>query len=1062
MLYDLFRFPATSVVTLQHAIAKELHAIGFDNSVSVTFAVNIILVLYGGGENARYAREVITVATGVPNHKRSTHPDAISALWDENLWGRESGQFTDQEWSTLSARVPSGESVAEMYDRHIQRMEHPDVRWPEPGDHILDRIADFFTAMRKALRNYFTTEQVMAEIRQLRMDYWDPDRPWRPSDLLTDAVSKSGSVDSRTSGSAVHGFPSWPQAHILGILPLKPLVTEIGNQTPALRSWLILRRESDRERCDIRSRTNYIVRKWTKLWQADRWAGEELNKLIQESTLAGIKPFQFVPELDADSSDHDRKKDEDLRRLSQMYGDLPDAFRSIYWEIGQEYTKMADRLQDAIETSIDAQADDLQSIKAHYEPGIKEARYEAAINDDPTEGDRDRLRLEAERDEDMAMFDEAQRHTLAVLRRRFDALRTEVHFPFGRFGEYAVKVMGSDGEIVSFSLFETSKAQQDFARDISEHPQDYGLGKDIEVSLVQVNSSNFALDTIPGDLLASVEKMTVTRDDLPYNFWEDQIWQTWMRTFPDLSIRKAHIHRKGTPGFSTDAIRNLVDRSFHTGHQVSRIRYSVQMERELLEAAKQANELGEQSERAQSVVEEIERRHMHWNTPDVSPWDEEVPYNAFTFVWYLGVTPATALVNLARPAILGPGVLGSLFESQGVQGAVKELEEAAKDFAKADFDYSKDGLDASKKSGMTESEIAALKWAHEVGLIERTEAFALAKKAEKRDYTNPNRLRNRLLNIMAWSFQSSEIANRSVTMLAAYRMSRKEGREHDYALDEAWEKTLEIHFNMPISERPRFTQGDVAHVITQFKQSSINMAVRLALDTRKAMNGATVEKRRHAHVMLATTMTAFLLHAGIRGLPLYGTVAMILGAIFLNEAGEESTDRLLEKMFSNGDGVGAGVWNTMLKIALDGPDGALTDADLRDHIGPADLFFRNRSWYHDASETWGDMASELLGPAWGCGASVARGIDAIDRGDLYRGGETATPEIVKDVMKAGRYASTGEITTMRGDVADVISPICAICQALDFTPLSEEEQQRLTARLRDNQNRLRSIPARFC
>ena len=48
----------------------------------------------------------------------------------------------------------------------------------------------------------------------------------------------------------------------------------------------------------------------------------------------------------------------------------------------------------------------------------------------------------------------------------------------------------------------------------------------------------------------------------------DEVWQLYLRTLPELSMRKHYIHRKKTAGYSNDALRAFAGNMFHGSFQI--------------------------------------------------------------------------------------------------------------------------------------------------------------------------------------------------------------------------------------------------------------------------------------------------------------------------------------------------------------------------------------------------------------------------------------------------------------------------------------------------------------
>ena len=70
----------------------------------------------------------------------------------------------------------------------------------------------------------------------------------------------------------------------------------------------------------------------------------------------------------------------------------------------------------------------------------------------------------------------------------------------------------------------------------------------------------------------------------------DQIWQRYLQTMPELSMRKRFIHRKGTVGYGGDALRSFASPMFHSAHQMGRLKFGLELEDALNQAVDQARD----------------------------------------------------------------------------------------------------------------------------------------------------------------------------------------------------------------------------------------------------------------------------------------------------------------------------------------------------------------------------------------------------------------------------------------------------------------------------------------
>ena len=70
----------------------------------------------------------------------------------------------------------------------------------------------------------------------------------------------------------------------------------------------------------------------------------------------------------------------------------------------------------------------------------------------------------------------------------------------------------------------------------------------------------------------------------------DAIWQRYLRSMPDLSIRKRKLHRKKTSGYADDALRVFANHMFHAAHQMARLKHGLELADIVDEAALAARE----------------------------------------------------------------------------------------------------------------------------------------------------------------------------------------------------------------------------------------------------------------------------------------------------------------------------------------------------------------------------------------------------------------------------------------------------------------------------------------
>lgn len=84
------------------------------------------------------------------------------------------------------------------------------------------------------------------------------------------------------------------------------------------------------------------------------------------------------------------------------------------------------------------------------------------------------------------------------------------------------------------------------------------------------------------------------------------------------------------------------------------------------------------SNRATLLVDEMQRRHEWTMNPQVSSWSTGV--SSLAFIWYLGATPAAAMVNVSQTTLNGVPMLKAAFPKATLGGIARHMARAGRDF----------------------------------------------------------------------------------------------------------------------------------------------------------------------------------------------------------------------------------------------------------------------------------------------------------------------------------------------------------------------------------------------
>ncbi|WMY76423.1 PLxRFG domain-containing protein [Buttiauxella selenatireducens] len=491
-------------------------------------------------------------------------------------------------------------------------------------------------------------------------------------------------------------------------------------------------------------------------------------------------------------------------------------------------------------------------------------------------------------------------------------------------------------------------------------------------------------------------------------------------------MRKNRIHRKGTEGFTKDAIRAFADHMFHGSHQLSKLEYAMDMGEAIDSARKEAAEDRSDTNRATHLVNEVQKRNEFIMNPTGGAVAHAISQAGF--IYHLAATPAAAMVNLSQSVILGVPIMSAyLNKNNPAVSSGKVSKQLIR--ATADFTRGKGWIEKSKK--LTPDEKKAMEVGYATGTIDRTQSHDLAGVAESG--ISYNATRQKVMKGLGFAFHHAERFNREVTFLASYRLARQEGESHDKAIDTANDLTWKVHFDYQNTSRPRVMQNDTAKVLLLFRNYSANMLYRLARDVYKSINPKDPAERKEALTQFAGITGMMMLHAGVRGTWFFG-IATAIASVFMDD-GDDPEEEMKKAMI---DAIGP----TATGLALNGVPGHALGWDLSGRIGMPDLWFRSSYKELEGEDAYNYWLSQAAGAAPSMALNAFKGMAMAAKGNVYRGIETAMPKIIKDQMRAYRYMTDGAETMKGDDILPEMTPWEGISQSLGFAPAALSERYK--------------------
>lgn len=816
---------------------------------------------------------------------------------------------------------------------------------------------------------------------------------------------------------------------LLGLLTLDQLADVSKNFAPQVKRYANAVLKMQTRRNQLQERSGALAEKWQG-WQAkNRKEAEAMVGVMHDATIAGVDPAEdFVTGVfalhtgesmsladpkaihqritDMSRAAREAGKDdvidrlrEDRKRLMKeikveearvaaypglvaRFARLPEDAQNLYREVRDEYRDRSEATQLAL----------LERIGGLQIPGKEKAKLSDQVR---------------------TMFESARVHA--------------PYFPLARFGEYWLSAsMMVDGKPeTSFHLAETKADRDRIETELKAE------GWTIKARGVKLDNVK-AVDGASGSFVANViQQLRVAGVD---DQIQDEVYQLYLRTLPDLSVRKNFIHRKKTAGYSNDALRAFAGHMNHGAHQLARLENSPFLEAEiedLRKAAKAAAEdEGNVGDKMARAYNELTKRHEWVMNPQDAGWVQKV--SSLNFMWYLGVSPAAALINLLQTWNVSYPVLASKF---GWGKALGEINKAMAATIRTGGNIA--------KTAATEDERQALQALQDMGAIDKTLAHDLAGIGDT-ESTDFNPVQRKVMKFVSFLFHKAEVVNREATGLAAFRMAIADGQSFQQAVDLAADVIHQTHFNYSNANRARFMQGNAAKVIFAFKQYSQNMTYFLWRQFYQSIKGATPEEKTAARKALLGTLGMTSIYSGALGMPLMSVmfgIANAMAAAF----GDDDEPWDAETEFRNwlADTLGPDLGRIAQVGVVQGGLSALglPAPSISERVSLNNLWFRDPDMALEGRDLYNYWLEQVAGPVGGMFASAFTGAslfaEGLEKGDpsfLWRGVEASIPKAARDSLRAMRYGAEGA-NTLRGDpLVEDVGVAEALVQGLGFTP----------------------------
>jgi len=688
------------------------------------------------------------------------------------------------------------------------------------------------------------------------------------------------------------------------------------------------------------------------------------------------------------------------------------------------------------------------------------------------------------------------------LKNQFTKADIDPYLPLLRSGKYVVNVFSTPTEadgrptLVESKFFENKSESRAYAEQLRKdgvNPNDIMEFKrtDVEKFLYGM-ASRGPINSFFDKLRPELDSLKPALDptDPGYNAeverieqFKKKIQEMSLLLYPETSVRKQLVaKRKGTEGYIRDTLRTFTIMSDRYAGQISQIEGAGKIDKlfsDLGVAVKNIKDPDKQ-EAASNYTEELMARVYALNQNPSFGSKFANAANQLGFTWFLGLNPASALVNILQVPGVALPYLSARFEGQ--VDNLKELTRAYRTLSKFDG-YITNGtiservdeliqLNAEqlKKFDLTRDEVLMLKELDDIGALRSGMQIYDINSVADMGGAYPGSAAHGLYVFQKWSgaaFQKAELINREVTALAAYRLARKKtmiGKDKPLTHEQAWEfagKAVEQSQGAYAEDQaPRVFMNPAVRTILMFKKFPAHMAA-VYVRMFKDMMGPDVDPavRRIARRQFTGMMGMTAMFSGVAGMPFFYIIRDIMQAALGDEDDPYNFDLEFRKFLIEQLGPQAG--NMMYRgfLGESGLDiGSRVSYESSFLLGGANvgipfiggvLGLRDVKQGQTAQDTMLNVLGEAAGAGFGIVTGVARGYEKMKKGDIYEGIEAMSPAFIRNPMKSGRYATEGVLTSRGDPIIEDITTAEVIGQMFGFSPQRLSSQYKINNQIKD-------------
>ena len=625
------------------------------------------------------------------------------------------------------------------------------------------------------------------------------------------------------------------------------------------------------------------------------------------------------------------------------------------------------------------------------------------------------------------------------LREIFEAnKRIEPYFPLGRHGDYVLEY-GRGPARVSLRFdtkFQRDKALYAYARQQKQSISDLRQTQDLkltnDIGGVKLRGTIEGTSKLLKTAYEAIDSATLT-DPRAKQAMKDEIYQAYLAAMPEASVRKMFIHRKGTPGFSSNILRTLNSSGARMAIQFSRLKYAPEMRRDL--------EVAQRALQGQEDLTPIVKRMAEFISETIQPqeqrdinkiWDAfagglvKLSYLRYLTSWSSAFMQPLDIFLKGAPVLTGnhgPAAaieLSKMAKLWNQYGFVEKEEDAKGNIVvKRNSDGSVNWVAPSiaQAKGLTPDERRAVNQMIPAGVTTNTlanEVFKIAQRTSNVPHGKVTQGAIDLANnlVLGGLMHHGERISREVVFLTSFRLNRKAGRSFDESMDRAVDETNEVFGNYDPDNKPMFMRGATGKLATMYKFFPLITTKLLLGNFFRMIPFMNKEGKKAAATKFFGVLGTHLLFGGVVALPMFSLVMDMLGAAWKQwgqdpDAPDDMKSLDYETWFRT-EFLPSVFGNTGLaNLAEYGALNRLTGLDFSSRLSLNDMWFRDPTPGHTVKESIANLGLLLGGPAANLGLSFMQGLEAFSNGDYEQGMEKILPGSISNLIASHRIGKEG-------------------------------------------------------